>query len=116
MPQNETVKWMAEGIAKASRSVNFSAAGTVSSVDPGLEVDGVGLVKLPLKPKVAKQLIDVCKVAPFGKGTRTLVDRKVRNSYELSPSKFRLSDDWNQSIDEATRQVATQLGLPEDRL
>ena len=111
MPQSETVNWITEAIAKAGRTANFSAAGTLSSVDPGLEVDGVGPVELPLKPKVAKQLIDVCKVAPYGKGTKTLVDRKVRNSYELSPSKFHLSDDWIQSIEEATRQVAIKLGL-----
>ena len=85
-------------------------------VDPCLEVDGVGPVELPLKPKVVKQLIKVCKVAPYGKGTKTVVNKKVRNSYELSPSKFHLSDVWTQSIEEATRQVATQLGLPEDQL
>ncbi len=116
MLQSETVNWMMEAIAKASRSAKFSAAGTLPLVDPGLKVDCVGPIVLPLKPKVAKQLVDVCKVAPYGKGSKTLTDRNVRNSYELSPSKFQLSDDWIQSIENATREVATQLGLPEDQL
>lgn len=44
------------------------------------------------------QLPAVDRLAPYGQGTRTLVDPKVRNTLELDPSRFQLGDDWQQMI------------------
>src|SRR5439155_10981221 len=46
----------------------------------------------------------------------TLVNKKVRNTFELDPKKFRLSGAWNAVIANATRPVAEQLGLPAEQL
>ena len=108
--------WISEAIAQASRTENFSASGTLQTADIGLAVARVGEVPLPLKPKVAKQLISVAKVAPFGKGTKTLVNTKVRNSFEVDAKLVDFSDSWNEAIQETTRSVAEQLGLPADQL
>jgi hypothetical protein len=43
---------------------------------------------------------------------QTLVDKKVRNSFELDPRKFRLSDRWRSAIARASQSVARELGLP----
>jgi hypothetical protein len=61
-------------------------------------------------------LIASCRVAPYGKGTRTLVNKQVRNTFELDPKKFRLSDAWNSPIAAVTKTVAERLGLPADQL
>ena len=37
---------------------------------PGLEVDGLGAVRLPLGTKQARKLIKLCRQAPYGKGTK----------------------------------------------
>ena len=71
-----TVEWMTKAITEATRSARFSADGTLPKIDPRLEVDGLGRVTLPLTPKAAKQLIARCKVAPYGKGTKTLINTK----------------------------------------
>ena len=65
---------------------------------------------------MAKELVAHCRVAPYGKGTQTLVNKKVRNTFELDPKKFRLSDEWNAAIADATRPAAEQLGLPAEQL
>ncbi|HTN04589.1 MAG TPA: 2OG-Fe(II) oxygenase, partial [Planctomycetaceae bacterium] len=91
-------------------------SGCLPVVDPGLEVEGLGPVAIPLKQGKAKPLIACCRVAPYGKGTRTLVDPKVRNTFELDPRKFRLSDEWNAAIAGATLTIAEQFGLPTDQL
>ena len=65
---------------------------------------------------MAKELIASCRVAPYGKGTQTLVNTKVRNTFELDPEMFRLGEAWNTAIADAMRPVAEQLGLPAEQL
>src|SRR5260370_26904129 len=102
MSASTTARRLSEAIGQATRSAKFCVTGCLPVVDPGIEVDGLGAIKLPLKPTTAKQLVRQCRVAPYGKSTQTLVDRKVRNTFELDPKKFRLSQEWNSSIADAT--------------
>jgi len=111
-----TVEWLSKAIGQATKAAKFCIAGSLPVVDPGIEVEGVGTIPLPLKRKTAKELVAACQVAPYGKGTQTLVNKKVRNTFELDPRKFRLSDAWNSAIAHATRPVAEQLGLPAEQL
>lgn len=90
--------------------------GPLLAVEPGLEVEGLGRVPVPLKRGVAKALIAACRVAPYGKGTETLVDTHVRRTFELDPQKLRLGAPWNSAVADATRSVADSLGLPADRV
>ncbi len=39
---------------------------------------GAGPLTFPLKPSIARQIVDICEPAPFGRGRKTLVDEKVR--------------------------------------
>src|SRR5262249_49621497 len=94
----------------------FCVAGCLPVIDPGIEVDGLGAIKLPLKPATAKKLVGHCRVASYGKGTQTLVDRKVRDTLELDPKKFRLSQEWNSAGARAAQLAAEQLGLPADQV
>lgn len=110
------IKRLVTAIGQAAISAKFFVSGSLPRVDPGLVVEGMGSVRVPLKRGAAKLLIDVCRVAPYGKGTETLVDTKVRNTYELDPQKFQLSDEWCAAIVDATRTIADSLGLPADRL
>ncbi len=116
MIASTTARWLSEAIGQATKSCKFCVAGCLPVVDPGIEVDGLGDLKLPLKPAMAKKLIAHCRVAPYGKGTQTLVDRKVRNTLELDPKKFRLSQEWSSAIADATQLAARQLGLPTEQV
>jgi hypothetical protein len=116
MDDSSTIGWLSKAIGRATRSTRFCVAGCLPNVDPGLEVEGMGAVKIPLKRGLAKQLIASCRVAPYGKGTRTLINTKVRNTFELDPKKFHLGNEWNSAIAAATQTVAKQLGLPPEQL
>jgi 2OG-Fe(II) oxygenase superfamily len=111
-----TVEWLAKAIGLATKSAKFCVSGSLPVVSPGLDVDGIGAIKLPLKPAMVKQLVAQCQVAPYGKGTKTLVDKNVRNTFELDPKQFRLSAPWNSAIADVTRLAAEELGLPSDQL
>src|SRR5438874_4113442 len=113
---NSSVQRLVTAIRQATRSAKFLVAGRLPVADLGLEVEGMGRVPVPLKRWIAKALIATCRVAPYGKGTETLVDTRVRNTFELDPEQFRLGDEWNSAIADATRTVADSLGLPADRL
>ena len=113
---SSTIEWLAQAIGQATRSSRYCVAGTLGKVDPEIEVDGLGLVQFPLKPAAVKKLVARCQTAPYGKGTQTLVDTKVRKTFELDPKSFRLGDGWKAAIAEATGPIAEQLGLPADRL
>ncbi len=116
MDELNTVQWMTEAIAKATQSANFCVSGCLPDIDPGIDVKDYGHVNFPLKPKSAKQLAEHGKVAPYGKGTKTLVNKKVRNTCELDPKNFQLAGTWNEAIADAVAEVADALGLPADRL
>jgi len=111
-----TVEWLSKAIGEATRAAKFCVAGSLSGVDPGLEIDGVGAISLPLKRGVGKKIVAACQLAPYGKGTQTLVDKQVRNTYELDPKNFRLGEAWTAAIAEAVGTVARELGLPEQGL
>jgi len=111
-----TIEWLSATITQVTKSARFCVSGSFPVVDPGLHVEGLGPVTLPLKPRMAKPLVASCRVAPYGKGTKTLVDREIRNTYELNPEQFQLSEAWNEAVAEVMRSVAEELGLPPDRL
>jgi hypothetical protein len=110
------IQWLSAAVAQTTKSARFCASGAVPIANPGLDVDGLGPIALPLKRGMAKSLIACCHVAPYGQGTRTVIDLDVRNTHELNPEKFRLSEAWNTAIAAATRSAAAELGLPPDRL
>lgn len=116
MADAATVEWVSAAVAQATKSTKFCVSGRFPIVEPGLEVEGLGPAELPLKPRIAKPLIASCHIAPYGKGTKTLVDRDVRNTYELDPEQFRVSEAWNEAVAVVTWSVAHELGLPADRL
>lgn len=51
-----------------------------SNVDPGLYVNNVGNIRLPLDGKAAQAIMKVTRQAPFGRGSQTVVDTSFRNT------------------------------------
>lgn len=84
---------------------------------PGLTVDDVGLISLPLGPHQAGALIARCRQAPYGKGTETIVDTHVRRTWELDPDAFRLTNPkWKNLLADILAKVESELGLSGSRL
>jgi hypothetical protein len=55
-----------------------------------LNVKDYGPVSLPLVEAQAKELINVCQQAPYGRNMDTLVDTNVRDSYQLDPEQVEI--------------------------
>ena len=106
-----------ETLAGIDRPGDIFAAGDRVPAMPGLEVEGLGTVGLPLSKAQARALIRRCRQAPYGKGTQTLVDTDVRRVWELDPAHFELTNPkWEALIESILEEVQQRLGIEERKL
>jgi predicted 2-oxoglutarate/Fe(II)-dependent dioxygenase YbiX len=101
-------------LSKVTRPGDFFAAGTIEILAPRLEVDGVGAVALPLLPVQAEQLVAVAERAPYGRGEDTLVDTKVRRTWQIGADRVRIGGKhWAGTLAAILERVAEGLGVAE---
>lgn len=81
-------------------------------LEPGLLVRDVGPITFPLGEAQARSLIAAARQAPNGRGSETIVDTSVRNTWELDPSQFDLlSPSWPDIINGMSSKVARDMGI-----
>ena len=79
-----------------------------------LEVRGVGALRLPVPQAQARQLCAIARPARFGKGEATLLDRVVRDTWEVPKSRVKIeARGWNATLLPALELFRRKLGLPE---
>jgi hypothetical protein len=106
-----------ETLAAVDRPGAFCTWGDRPLTMPGLEVQGLGQVALPLTKTQARELVGLCRQAPFGKGTETVVDTSVRRSWTLDPDQFRLTNPkWDDLVAAIVEDVREALGLEGHKL
>src|SRR5262245_34135772 len=104
-------------LAKIDRPGTFAVSGSAPVILPGLEVDGLGPIGLPLAPAQAGALQALCEQAPYGKGEQTLVDTSVRRVWRLGPGRFALTNpDWGAFLQGIVAKVQEGLGLEKQKL
>ncbi|MGH9071524.1 MAG: hypothetical protein ACRDX8_10265 [Acidimicrobiales bacterium] len=93
----------------------FSAQRAVPTEDLQLEVRGVGPLVLPVSDALAEQLCQVGRPAQYGRGTETLFDRRVRDTWEIPKSLLKIDNRrWNKALRPVLGLLAADLGLPPD--
>ncbi|KAJ3086778.1 hypothetical protein HK102_012494 [Quaeritorhiza haematococci] len=80
---------------------------------PGLHVDGIGSIGLPLPERDAIVLTARYEQAPYGKGEATIVDTTVRKTWQLGPEFFSIRNpQWTSMVDNLVRgEIARDLGI-----
>ena len=79
---------------------------------PLIHVDGVGQLSYPLSPPLCRALIGQARLAPFGRGTRTLVDVRVRNTFEVEAARITVDEGWTDTLRRVILpQLCADLGL-----
>ncbi len=92
----------------------FSARRTARPDDLRLEVGGVGPITLPVSVRQAKQLCLIGRPARFGKGEQTLLDAKVRDTWEIPKSRVKIDKrQWNATLRPILDRLRADLGLPD---
>lgn len=102
---------------KIDRPGTFCTSGDLPSILPGLEVTGAGPVALPLEKRQAAALKKCARQAPYGKGTQTVVDTKVRRVWEIDAEQLTFANqEWAGVVQQAVKAVQTELGLGKQKL
>ena len=80
--------------------------------NPGLQINNLGRIGLPLSEHDAKAIIFEARQSPFGRGDQTLVDQTVRKSWELNPTQFQQRNPaWQDAIQNIVSTVYESLDL-----
>lgn len=99
-------------LQNVQRPGNFYAAGTLDVFPPHLVVEGVGRIALPLLSLQAEQLVAVAEHAPYGRGQETIVDTKVRRTWQIDANRVTLSGKhWQENLDVIVNRAAIGLGV-----
>ncbi len=92
----------------------FCTAGKLTPVLPGLEVEGIGNVGVPVSAADAKRIIQQAAQAPYGRGEETIVDTSVRRVWQLEPRQFSLKNAaWEPFIAGIVEAVRTEFAIPQ---
>lgn len=85
---------------------------TIPAMFPVFAVENVGLIPFPLTDHYASELKRVASLAPFGKGTKTVVDTSVRHTFEVNPDKVAfLNQDFVAEVQNVACRLATTLNV-----
>jgi hypothetical protein len=80
--------------------------------NPCLHISGIGLIGLPLPGRDAKLIKEYSTRAPFGHGDRTVVDTKVRETWEIEPDKIQFGNtEWASFLERVVLQTCEELGV-----
>ncbi len=106
-----------ELLNSVDRPGSYCTGGRLYVPLPRVQVTGLGDLSFPVPPAQIEALFDAAERAPYGKGTRTLVDTSVRDCWQIDSRKVRLAGQaWPNSRAKILSLVAEGLGLPVERL
>jgi hypothetical protein len=93
-------------------SGSFSTSGVKKFTPPGLHVKGIGEIGFPVNELQAKAIINLARQAPYGKGSQTLTDTAVRNSWEVDAALLSFQGkEWADFFDKILKKVKKELGI-----
>jgi hypothetical protein len=108
---------VAEDLSALLRGVpgggSFATRRTAPVGDLAIEVTGVGKLRLPVTSAQAKHLRLVARPARYGRGEQTILDRGVRDTWEVARSRVRIDKRrWNRTLRPMLDTIRDDLGLP----
>ncbi len=100
-----------------TRVGDFSTSGRLVAPMPRLVVDPVGIVSFPVPDFQVGSLIRAGTRAPYGRGPKTILDRKVRDCWQIDADDVRVGGPgWSKTFGSILQRVSEGMGLPAGRL
>lgn len=99
-------------LSEVGSAGSFAAQRTRATDDLHLEVKGVGRLRFPVSAAQAKRLCRVARPARYGQGEQTLLDRQVRDTWEIPKSRVKIDKRrWNRTLLPVLEALRADLGL-----
>jgi predicted 2-oxoglutarate/Fe(II)-dependent dioxygenase YbiX len=109
---SEVVNQLWQVLESLGESSQFCMTGSLTPVLPGLEVEGIANVGVPVSAADARRLIEQASQAPYGRGEETIVDTNVRRVWQLEPRQFALRNAaWGALVDGIVDSVRKEFGI-----
>src|SRR5215208_209555 len=90
----------------------FTARRTATAEDLHLTVQGLGRLRLPISPPQAIKLCRLARPARYGQGEKTLLDLRVRNTWEIPKRRVKIDlRRWNRTLLPVLEALRADLGL-----
>lgn len=101
-------------LASAVAPGSFATRRTAGWGDLFFDVVGVGAVPLPMSPRTAQKLREVARPARYGLREKTLLDPRVRDTWEIGRRQIKVDERrWQRTLDRNLARIARDLGVPE---
>jgi hypothetical protein len=105
---------IAQVLASTGALGTFATRRTASANELRLDVVGVGPIPLPLSPANARCLCGIARPARYGLRDQTLLDRNVRDAWEIGKRQVKIdARRWRRTLEPEIEHIARDLGLPE---
>jgi hypothetical protein len=91
---------------------SFAARRTAAADDLHLEVKGLGRIRFPISRAQALRLFELGRPARYGRGEKTLLDTRVRDTREVPIRAVKIDERrWSRTLGPMLRALGTDLGL-----
>ncbi len=107
-----------EAILKSlDRPGDYFVRGRAEGSMPGLSVHGVGTIAFPILEPQIRALINVAEQAPYGRGPDTIVDRSVRDCWQIDANDVETAGaGWDRTLRSILTTVTEGMGCAADSL
>ena len=120
---DETLKFddrlspLSDLILSIDRPGDYCVHGSRTVPMPRIEAGRTGTLAFPLQPSQARILVSLAERAPYGKGEETIVDRNVRDCWQIAPEALSIGGaTWDATFSGILDDVSTGLGCPREAL
>ena len=98
-------------LGEVTRPGAFFACGRDEVALPKLMIHGVGQISFPVPASQAKEIVAAAELAPYGRGTETVVDTSVRKVWQLSPGAVKIAGKaWEAAFADVLGRVCAGMG------
>jgi hypothetical protein len=100
-------------LARIGGSGKFATRRTAAASDLNLEVLGVGRIRFPITPHIARRLCAVARPAHHGFKDETRLDKRVRDTWEIARSRISIDQPrWSKAMAPQLERIGEDLGIP----
>ena len=104
-------------IESINRPGDYCTHGRIHVPMPRIEAGTTGVLAFPVQPVQVQQLMSLAERAPYGKGEDTILDRKVRDCWQIAPEDLSVGGAaWDTTLSSILDQVSAGLGCQREAL